>query len=120
MRKEYLFWVTENQIPPIVFENINLLYNHIDDDTDQNNLLVQLDVFSKYIRQSENLRVKELCMKLDASYDHEPGEALYQIKRLLAHRYFHFDITKPFTELRCSDITAETFNALQEGWRVSS
>jgi hypothetical protein len=114
------FWVTENQIPPIVFENINLLYNHIDDDTGQNDLLVQLDVFSKHIRQSENLRVKELCMKLDASYDHEPGEALYQIKRLLAHRYFHFDITKPFTELRCSDITAESFNALQEGWRVSS
>lgn len=115
-----LFWVTENQIPPIVFENINVFYNHIDDDADQDELLVQFEVFDKHIRANENLRIKDLCMKLDTSYDHEPGEALYQVKRLLAQRYFHFDITKPFTELRCSDITAETFDALQEGWRVSS
>jgi hypothetical protein len=114
------FWVTENQIPPIVFENINIFYNHIDDDAGQDQLLVQLDVFGKHIRANENLKVKDLCMKLDTSYDQQPGEALYQIKRLLAQRYFHFDITKPFTELRCSDITAETFDALQEGWRVSS
>lgn len=115
-----LFWVTENQIPPIVFDNINLFYNHIDDETDPDELLVQLEVFSKHILVNQNIRVKELCMKLDASYDNEPGEALYQVKRLLAQRYFNFDITKPFTELRCSDITAETFDALQEGWRVSS
>jgi hypothetical protein len=112
--------VTENQIPPIVFENINIFYNHIDDDAGQDQLLVQLDVFGKHIRANENLKVKDLRMKLDTSYDQQPGEALYQIKRLLAQRYFHFDITKPFTELRCSDITAETFDALQEGWRVSS
>ena len=115
-----IFWVTENQISPIVFENINLLYNHIDDDTDHDDLLVQFEIFSKHIRASENLRVKELCMKLDASYDNSPGEALYQVKRLLAQRYCHFDITKPFTELRCSDITVETFDALQESWCVSS
>jgi hypothetical protein len=114
------FWITENQIPPIVFENINLLYNHIDDDTDQDELLFQFEVFGKYLRENGKLRVKELCMKLDASYDHEPGEALYQVKRLLAQRYFHFDISKPFIELRCSDIAAETFNALKEGWRASS
>lgn len=114
------YWVTEKQIPPIVFENINLLYNHIGDDIDQAELFVQLEVFNKHLRVNENLRVKELCMKLDASYDNETGEALYQIKRLLAQRYFHFDITKPFTELRCFEITAETFDALQEGCRVSN
>lgn len=115
-----LFWVTENQIPPIVFENINLLYNHIDDDDDLDELLIQLEVFSKHLQASETLRVKDLCMKLDLSYDHEPGESLYQIKRLLAKRYLHFDIAKPFIELRCSDITIETVNALKEGWCVAS
>lgn len=114
------FWVTEKQIPPTVFENINLLYNHINNDDDQYELLIQLEIFSKYLREYEELRVKELCMKLDQSYDQEPGEALYQIKRLFAKRYIHFDITKPFVELRCSDVNVEAVNALTEGWRVSS
>jgi hypothetical protein len=120
-RKETsFFWITENQVPTIVFENIDLLYNHIEDDADQGDLFIQFEIFSKYIRTSERLKIKELCMKLDASYDHEPGEALFQVKRLLAKRYFHFDISKPFTELRCSDVTAEPVEVLQEGWRVSS
>lgn len=114
------YWVTENQIPPIVFENINLLYNHIEGDGDREELLIQLDIFSKHLKASETLRVKDLCMKLDLSYDHEPGEALYQMKRLLAKRYLHFDIAKPFVQLRCSDITIESVDALMEGWRVSS
>lgn len=114
------FWVTENQIPMTVFENINLLYNHVDDEPDQDELFIQLEVFGKHLRENEKLKVKDLCMKLDVSYDHSPGESLYQVKRLLAGRYFHFDITKPFTELRCADITIETVKALKEGWRVSS
>lgn len=115
-----LFYVTENQIPPIVFENINLFYNHIDVDADQDELFVQLALFEKNIAANGNVRIIDLCLKLDISYDFEPGEALYQVKRLLAQRYFHFDITKRFTELLCSDIVAEGCDALQEGWRVSS
>lgn len=115
-----IYWITQNQIPPIVFENINLLYNHIEDDDEQDELLIQLEIFSKHLQESKALKVKDLCMKLDLSYDHEPGEALYQMKSLLAKRYLHFDIAKPFVELRCSDITIETANAVKEGWRVSS
>lgn len=115
------YWITENQIPPVVFENINLLYNHIDDDDDDlDELLIQLEVFNKHLHASEALRVKDLCMRLDLSYDHEPGEALYQMKRLLAKRYLHFDIAKPFIQLQCSDITIEAVDALREGWCVSS
>ncbi|MCR8921963.1 MAG: TnsA endonuclease N-terminal domain-containing protein [Cellvibrionaceae bacterium] len=113
------FLVTENQMPSTVFENINLLYNHIDDETELGELMIQFELFRKHLPRSESLRVKDLCIKLDLAYDYEPGESLYQIKRLLAQRYFHFDITKPFTELRCSDLTAESFEVLQEVWRVS-
>lgn len=94
------YLVTENQIPSTVFENINLLYNHIDDDAELNDLMIQFELFSKHLPVSESLRIKDLCIRLDVAYDHEPGESLYQIKRLLAQRYFHFDIAKPFTELR--------------------
>jgi hypothetical protein len=119
-KKIPFFLVTEKQIPPTVFENINLLYNHMSNDDDQYELLIQLEVFRKHLQENKVMRVKELCMKLDLSYDQEPGEALYQIKRLLAKRYIHFDITKPFVELRCSDVNVEAVNALSEGWRVSN
>jgi len=115
-------WVTENQIPPVVFENINLLYNHIDssDKNEQEDLLIQLEFFRKHLPNRGNLRIHDFCMQLDTAFDSEPGESLYQIKRLLAQRYFHFDISKPFIALRCSDLFAEGFDELQEGWRVSS
>ncbi|GAA6151380.1 hypothetical protein NBRC116587_07990 [Pseudoteredinibacter isoporae] len=115
--------VTENQIPATVFENINILYNHACGRLDQNELnelLIHLQLFQQQLPQYETLRLKDLCIHLDTVYTHEPGESLYQIKRLLALRHFHFDITKPFIELRCSDLTAENTDALQEGWRVSS
>lgn len=53
------YWVTENHIPPIVFENINLLYSHIGDDEDdyQGELLIHLELFSKHLQANEALRV---------------------------------------------------------------
>ena len=113
------FLVTENQIPQAVFANINLFYNHIDEAVGQEELLIQHELFIKHLAEKEDLRVKDLCIKLDTAYDNEPGESLYQMKRLLAQRYFHFDICKPFTELRCSDLAAESSAVLQEGWHVS-
>jgi len=113
------FLVTENQIPRDVFQNISLLYNHSGNDVNPDELLIQWEFFKKHLQGEETLRVVDLCMKLDASYDHEPGETLYQLKKLLAQRYFHFDIIKPFAELRCADLSAENSNALVEGWRVS-
>ncbi|MDP5032500.1 TnsA endonuclease N-terminal domain-containing protein [Paraglaciecola sp.] len=114
------FLVNENQIPRPVFENIGVLYNHIEDDASQDELLTYFSLFLKQIPQDKSLRVIDLCIRLDTAYDFDPGEALFQFKRLLAQRFFHFDITKPFTELRCSDLVAEGQHVLQEVWRVSS
>lgn len=114
------FLVTENQIPYVVFENVNILYNHIEDDASQDELLTHYSMFLRQIPQNENLKVIDLCIRIDTAYDFEPGEALFQVKRLLAQRFFHFDIAKPFTELRCSDLVAEDQPVLQENWRVSS
>lgn len=114
------YLVTENQIPQTVFENINLLYSLASGcEDDQDELLIQFEFFQQKLPLHTNLRLKDLCIQLDASYFHEQGESLYQIKRLLSLRHFHFDITKPFTELRCSDLSAESINILQERWCVS-
>ncbi|WP_018277472.1 heteromeric transposase endonuclease subunit TnsA [Teredinibacter turnerae] len=117
--KEIPFYlVTEGQIPPTVFENINLLYNYADDSIDQTELSVPFELFRQQLPQHESLRLIDLCIHLDTAYSQEPGESLYQIKRLLALRYFHFDITTPFTKLRCSNLSAENTSVLQEGWCV--
>tara|TARA_R110000868_G_scaffold173894_2_gene410317 strand:+ start:1011 stop:1505 length:495 start_codon:yes stop_codon:yes gene_type:complete len=114
------FLVTENQVPPTVFENINVLYSHIEDDSDQEELVTYFNLFFSQIQQRDSLRIVDLCIQLDTAYKHEPGESLFQIKRLLAQRYFHFDISKPFTDLRCTNLTAESLDVLQGGWCVSS
>ena len=114
------FMVTENQIPPVVRSNVDLLYSHIDDDSNQDELTVYFDLIRKELLVSdEGLHVKNLCIKIDTAYGHDAGESLYQLKRLLAKRYFNFDIAKPFTELRCSDLKAESPSRLQEVWGVS-
>jgi len=114
------YMVTENQIPPTVFENINILYNHAEESMDRDELFAQFEVFSQQLPRNGKLRLRDLCISLDTAYSQEPGESLYQMKRLLALRSFHFDITKPFIELRCSDLNSESLNTLQEGWRVSA
>ncbi|GGA75370.1 transposase [Neiella marina] len=114
------FLVTENQVPTTVFENINLLYNHIGSSFDLEELAVYFNLFLKQLYQQDNLRIVDLCIQLDSAYGHEPGESLYQMKRLLALRYFHFDISIPFIKLRCADLTAESIEAWEEGWRVSN
>jgi len=110
------FLVTENQIPRTVFENLNLLYNHNGnhDLSDPSELLFQFELFLEQLKTNRNARVIDLCIHIDSTYDQDPGESLYQIKRLLAQRYFHFDISKPFTELRCSDLNAESVDLFRE------
>lgn len=119
--KEVPFYlVTESQIPPIVYENLNTLYHHIDDNAEQDELMLQFEVFNSQFLSNGELRIIDLCVQLDLAYGHEKGESLYQLKRLLAQRYFHFDISKPFTDLRCSDLVAESGKTLKEVWSVSS
>lgn len=114
------FLVTENQIPQTVFENINILYNYIQDESESDVIHIYFELFNKQIASSEGLKIKDLCIQLDSIYDHPPGESLYRIKQLLAQRFFHFDITKPFTELRCSDLKAEDIDVIEESLNVSS
>lgn len=114
------FLVSENQIPNTVFSNINVLYNHIDEGADVRAVLIQLELFERHLVESPSLKVIDLCISLDNTYDLEPGESLYQLKRLLAQRFFHFDIRRPFVDLRCSDLISESAVRVEGGWCVSS
>ncbi|WP_212656379.1 TnsA endonuclease C-terminal domain-containing protein [Marinomonas sp. CT5] len=71
------FLVNENQIPRPVFESIGVLYNHIEDDASQDELLTYFSLFLKQIPQDKSLRVIDLCIRLDTAYDFDPVEALF-------------------------------------------
>ncbi|WP_114413226.1 TnsA endonuclease C-terminal domain-containing protein [Marinomonas foliarum] len=71
------------------------------------------------LTQGDSLKAIDVCMSLDNAYGLKSGESLFQLKRLLAHRYFHFDISIPFLNLRFSDLFAENIVKLQERLNVS-
>lgn len=115
------FIVTEEQIPRIVFENIDWLYNlQSEQDNEEEGVVHQLELYSEWLKKYPNLKLIELCKKLDVAYSLELGESLFQIRNLLAKRYFHFDITIPFKELRCQDLRSESQDAVLEFINVSS
>lgn len=116
------FLVTENQIPEVVFSNIEWLYSlqveELESSVDEE--FQQFDQYSTWLRQYPNLKIIDLCKQLDTSYSLELGESLFQIRGMLAKRYFHFDITIPFTKLRCCDLVSESMDSIVEALNVSS
>lgn len=115
------YLVTEAQIPSITFDNINLLYNHSSplEEADFSSLHTYFEIFQAQLENKHSLKAIDVCMSLDNAYGLESGECLFQLKRLLAHRYFHFDISIPFLNLRFSDLFAENIAKLQERLNVS-
>ena len=105
------FLITEKQIPQAVFKNIEWLYSlqtENDDEADYKHL----EQYSAWILQNTNLKIIDLCKDLDSSYSLPIGESLFQLRSLLAKRYFHFDIRIPYIELMCSDLISEPIEAI--------
>lgn len=113
------YLVTENQIPSVVFSNIDWLYNLQADETSVNDESKRFEQYSKWLKQYSNIKIIDLCKQLDTSYSLALGESLYQLRCMLAKRYFHFDITIPFSELRCSDLVSESVDSVVEVLNVS-
>ncbi|WP_020405485.1 heteromeric transposase endonuclease subunit TnsA [Hahella ganghwensis] len=113
------YLITENQIPSDVFTNINWLYNLQSDDQAINDESKQFELYTQWVKQYSNLKIIDLCKQLDTSYSLPLGESLYQLRGMLAKRYFHFDISIPFSELRCSDLVPESVDSIVEVLHVS-
>lgn len=102
------FLVTEKQIPRVVFNNIDWLYTLQQDVTYIEDECRNFEQHSKWLQEHGNLKIIDLCKQLDTAYSLPLGESLYQLRRMLAKRYFHFDITIPYTDLRCCDLYSES------------
>lgn len=66
--------VTEQEIPPVVFQNINWLYPAQRDEIEDDTLLERLEFYHHAILNNGELTIIELTRKLDKAYAMELGE----------------------------------------------
>lgn len=112
--------VTEQEIPPVVFQNINWLYPAQRDEIEDDTLLERLEFYHHAILNNGELSIIELTRKLDKAYDMELGESLLELRQLMAKRYFKFDIFTPFKKLKVSALTLGDVPLITEVRRVSN
>ena len=56
------------------------------------------------------MRIIDLCKEIDSAYFGELGASLNEIRKLLALRFFTFNILIDFRRLKCSDIQITNIN----------
>lgn len=98
------FLVTELEIPTVVLENIKWLYPA------SRAALPYADVFEKVTFYAEQLNKQPekslitITKIIDSAYNLELGQSLFEIRELLAQRFFKFDISRPVRQLKASDL----------------
>ena len=113
------YLVTEKEIPTVVFKNIEWFYSLQKQEISSEDESGYFEFYLKQITLHRNRTIIDLCKHLDSTYDLELGESLFQLRLLLARRYFHFDISIPYRTLRCSDLIPESITTVVEMLRVS-
>ncbi|HDV0904766.1 TPA: heteromeric transposase endonuclease subunit TnsA [Vibrio fluvialis] len=120
--KEYPWYlVTEREIHPVVFKNIQWFYPAQRDDEEGMELaLQQIEFYAHHFEKNPNKTIIAICKELDAAYDLLLGESLYEVRKLLAKRYFTFDIFIPITKLKAKDLRAGDLGFIREVYLVSN
>src|SRR5690606_17333984 len=120
--KEYPWYlVTEREIPPVVFKNIQWFYPAQRDDEEGMELaLQQIELYAHHFEKNPNKTIIAICKELDAAYDLLLGESLYEVRKLLAKRYFTFDIFIPITKLKAKDLRVGDLGFIREVYLVSN
>ncbi|MBY8031502.1 TnsA endonuclease N-terminal domain-containing protein [Vibrio fluvialis] len=113
------YLITEVDIPAVVAENIRWLYpaqKEIDEELSPQQIAFYAHVFEKHPGKT----VISVCKELDAAYDLPLGQSLYEVRQLLARRYFSFDIFIPSTKLKCENLKAGELDLIREVYLVSN
>ncbi|WP_417439881.1 TnsA endonuclease C-terminal domain-containing protein [Idiomarina abyssalis] len=114
------YLITDHQIPKEVSKNVNWLYPVGRSEEDDELASEQIEFYQHQFTQNPNQTIISLCKKLDTSYDLNAGESLYEVRRLLAKRYFEFDIFTPITKLKVGALRASDLGFIKEAYRVSN
>jgi len=112
--------ITEQDIPKVVFDNINWLYPAQLDADPQQDLSERTEFYQYHFEKMSNSSIIEATQALDTAYELALGQSLLEIRYLLAQRYFLFNITTPFRKLKCKDIGDGRASGLMEAMHVSN
>lgn len=101
--------ITEKDIPMVIQNNIKWLYPESNGEINFN-IEEKLSFYVNQFSQAPSRSLIELCKEIDSAYFGELGASLNEIRKLLALRFFTFDIFIDFRRLRCSDIHITNVN----------
>lgn len=113
------FLVTEQEIPEIVLQNIEWLYPIERDEIENEKLIDLAEFYLSQFKKYPNHSIIEIGKKIDTAYEQDPGEALRDIRILLAKRCFKFDIYSAIRKLKAKDLVLSDLPILVEENRVT-
>jgi len=114
------FLITERNIPKVVFQNINWLYPAQRDKISEEDILQRVEYYFHYFKTNPTKKIIDICKMLDISYTLNPGDSLFEMRQLLAQRYFVFDIFIPTIKLTGHDIEISDTTLILEEYNVSN
>jgi len=112
--------VTEQDIPKVVFQNINWLYPAKRDELDNDTMHERVAIYAHHFQQAPEKTIIEVAKRLDVAYSLPEGQSLLEIRQLLARRCFLFDILIPSIKLKAGELQAENITTMSEALRVSN
>jgi len=98
------FLITEKEIPSAVFQNIEWLYPAQRGEIATSDLIHRLSIYNHHFAERPDSTIINIAKSLDVAYALPVGESLREIRQLLAHRFFIFDLYKPFRKLPPADL----------------
>ena len=101
--------ITEKDIPMDIQNNIKWLYPESNSEITFN-IEEKLAFYVAQYSKAPSKTLINLCQDIDSAYFGELGASLNEVRKLLALRFFTFDILISFKQLKCSDIHITNVN----------
>lgn len=114
------YLITEQEIPNIVFQNINWLYPAQRDQFDSEIISERVQYYSYQFQKNPEKTIIAIAKKSDIDYELSPGVSLLEIRQLLSSRHFIFDILIPSTKLKAKDLRLSDEHSSIGDQRVSN
>ena len=101
--------ITEKDIPMDIQNNIKWLYPESNSEITFN-IEEKLAFYVAQFSKAPSKTLINLCQDIDSAYFGELGASLNEVRKLLALRFFTFNILIDFRRLKCSDIQITNIN----------
>lgn len=107
------FLITEHEIDPVIKQNISWLYPTKTDGVVEAELLAQLPLLHSIFSKSPEIKVIDICKKIDTAYDLELGHTLRDVRTLTANGFLKFDIHRVFRSITAADLIFCPFSNME-------